>query len=352
MLKKFYEFKESDLEPIKSFYLKDELNTDVWDDFKINKTVREELLKIAQDFYDSLDLGTDIKDIILTGSLANYNWSKKYSDFDLHIVVDLSDVDENEELVKKYVDSAKINWNEKHDVKISGYEVEIYVQDMDEEHQSSGVFSLFNNKWKVKPTKKDFKIDEKSIEEKGRHIMSIVDSVEEEIDKDNYENAMIKINKIWDKIKDLRKSGLESENAEYSVGNLIFKLLRRNGYISKIMKMKKESYDKQFESSEDKLSNLLYLLDDVSSKIKEASEDAYLSYNCDEEFQCVEIKYGYGSEYNGFEDDIKVYYDKIPIILERENYGSGPLGEWRGNRQESFNSLEELVNDIKSDFGI
>ena len=54
---------------------------------------------IADDFFETLDIGwVEISDIILTGSLANYNWSR-FSDVDLHILVDFGEVDENEELV-------------------------------------------------------------------------------------------------------------------------------------------------------------------------------------------------------------------------------------------------------------
>lgn len=248
MLKKFFEFKESDIkDPIKSFYLKDDLNPRIWDGFDINQEVREQLLQIAQDFYESLELDAEIKDIVLTGSLANYNWSEKYSDYDLHILVDFEDVDDNEELVKKYVDAAKMNWNEKHDIIIEGYEVEIYVQDIDEPHQSSGIFSLLKDKWKVRPSKVDFKIDEKTIEKKARTIMTIVDDIESQIDEDKYDKFIEKINKVWEKIKKLRKSGLASESGEYSTGNLIFKLLRRSNYIGKIMQLKKKSYDSQFK---------------------------------------------------------------------------------------------------------
>ena len=69
MLRKFYEFKESDLEPIKSFYLKDDLNPKLWDDFDLDKETREQLLQIAQDFFESTDIETDVVDIALCGSL-------------------------------------------------------------------------------------------------------------------------------------------------------------------------------------------------------------------------------------------------------------------------------------------
>ena len=245
-INKYFEFVKADLEPVKSFRLKDELNPKVWDKFEINEEVREDLLRIAQDFYTSTNLETDVKDIILTGSLANYNWSEKYSDYDLHILIDFTKVNDDVELVKKYVDSAKNNFNKEHDIHIKGYEVEVYIQDISEEHKASGMFSLLNNKWIVKPKKIDFEPDEEQIKKKGKSVMMLIDDLEEEVDEDKYEKFIEKVNKVWEKIKNYRKSGLESEGGEFSTGNLVFKLLRRNNYIGKIMKLKKEAYDKQF----------------------------------------------------------------------------------------------------------
>ena len=243
---KYFEFVQADLEPVKSFHLKDELNPKVWDKFEMNEEVREDLLRIAEDFYTSTTLETDVKDIILTGSLSNYNWSEKYSDYDLHILIDFTKVSEDVELVKKYVDAAKNNFNKEHDIRIKGYEVEVYIQDISEEHKASGMFSLLNNKWIVKPKKIDFEPDEEQIKEKGKSVMMSIDDLEDEIDEDKYEKFIEKINKVWEKIKNYRKSGLDSEGGEFSTGNLVFKLLRRNNYIGKIMKLKREAYDKQF----------------------------------------------------------------------------------------------------------
>ena len=152
----------------------------------------------------------------------------------------------NVELVKKYVDSAKKNWNDEHDIKVKGYEVEVYIQDIDEPHKSTGVFSLLKDKWNVRPEKVEFEPDEESLREKSKSIMMMVDDLESQIDEDKYDNFNEKLTKVWDKFKKFRKSGLE-ESGELSLGNLLFKLLRRNGYIGKIIDMKRESYDKQFK---------------------------------------------------------------------------------------------------------
>jgi DNA-binding Lrp family transcriptional regulator len=246
-LVKYFEFNQQDLEASKSFRVKDELNPKIWDDFKIDDEVREDLLKIAEDFYASTDLEADVEDIVLTGSLANYNWSEKYSDYDLHILIDFTNVNDAVELVKKYVDSAKSIWNKEHDIKIKGYEVEVYIQDVSEPHKSTGVFSLLNNKWNVKPEEFDFEPDEDTIAEKGKSVMMMVDELEEQVNEDKYDAFLEKVQKVWEKVKNYRKSGLESEGGELSMGNLVFKFLRRNGYIGKIIDLKRKSYDNQFK---------------------------------------------------------------------------------------------------------
>lgn len=251
---KYFEFVQADLEPIKSFYLKDELNPKVWDEeSELDSEIREQLLQIAQDFYENIEMPADVVDIAFCGSLCNYNWSEKYSDFDLHVIIDFNDIDDNYELVEKACDYAKKVWNAQHDIKIKGYEVEIAIQDGDDltkaiaDGRMGGVFSLLNNKWIKRPERVDFEPDEKLISEKAKTIMMTVDDIEEESEEDKYEAFEEKISKVWKKIKNYRQSGLESESGEYSVGNLVFKLLRRNGYIEKIMEMKRKLYDNQFK---------------------------------------------------------------------------------------------------------
>lgn len=250
---KFFEYKQKDLEPIKSFYIKDELNPKLWTEFNIDTEVRENLLTIASDFFATVDVECEVKDIALCGSLCNYNWSEKYSDYDLHIIIDFKEIDDNVELVEKFCDYAKKQWNSNYDILLKGYEVEVAIQDEADLRQGiksgrmGGVFSLMNNKWIKKPEKVEFVPDEKDLIKKASSLMDTVDELEDEVDEDKYENFKEKIDRVWKKIKKYRQSGLEKEG-EYSTGNLLFKLLRRNGYIGKIMELKKKSYEKQFES--------------------------------------------------------------------------------------------------------
>jgi hypothetical protein len=252
ILQKFLEFNKKDLEPIKSFYLKESLNPKLWDDFNLDGEVREDLLKIGKDFFDSVELECEVKDIVFCGSLCNYNWSEKYSDYDLHIIIDFKDVDENLELVEKLCDYAKKKWNLDHDIFLKGFEVEVAIQDEKDFKESiktnrmGGAFSVMKNKWVKKPEKVEFIPDEEILKKKATAIMDVVDEIESKIEEDKYPIVEKKLDSIWKKIKKSRQSGLE-EGGEFSTGNLVFKLLRRNGYVAKVMDMKKTSYDNQFK---------------------------------------------------------------------------------------------------------
>jgi predicted nucleotidyltransferase len=199
------------------------------------------LLKIGDDFIESLGVEFFIHDIVLTGSLANYNWSN-FSDVDLHIVIDYKESKYNSEILKEFFDAKKNVWNEKHNIVIKGYDVELYVQDVNEEHVSSGVYSILHNKWIIEPEQKNPNIDDRMILQKGEEYMKKIDNIIEKGKKGV--DVLNDIENIRSKIKSFRQSGLDS-GGEYSYENLTFKLLRRNGYIGKLLKLKITLTDKK-----------------------------------------------------------------------------------------------------------
>ena len=141
----------------------------------------------------------------------------------------------NSDILKEFFDAKKNVWNEKHDIELKGYDVEIYVQDVNEEHISSGVYSILHDKWLVKPSKKKPKIDDRKILDKAEDFAKKVDSL---IKKgNNGVDVSNQIEVLRKKLKEFRQSGLDT-GGEYSYENLTFKLLRRNGYIEKLLKLK------------------------------------------------------------------------------------------------------------------
>ena len=231
-------------ELITSFEVQPNLNSEIWEGNRLRPEIRERLREIAVEFIEKLDLtNAEIKDIILTGSLANYNWSA-YSDLDVHIVVDFRDIAEDEGLVKKYFDAVRGNWNRKHDIKLKGFEVELYVQDDDESHTSTGVYSLLTDKWVLKPSRKHREIDKINIFKKARHIMRDIDKVESRLRRQEYDAAVELGQQIKNKIKRMRQTGLE-RGGIYSTENLAFKVLRRGGYMGKLLDAVGDAYDAQ-----------------------------------------------------------------------------------------------------------
>jgi len=236
---------------IDSFEPHDTLEPRLWGDAEeLNSRASSKLLKIAQDFIDSLPIETDIKDIKLTGSLANYNWSN-YSDIDLHIVVDFLDIDENKELVKSLFDNARMRWNNTHHIKIKGYDVEVYIEDVEERHVSSGVYSVLDQEWLRRPKRYESEIDFSSARRKAEDLEFQANIIDNLITIRKFKVAFKNIERLKTKIKNMRRAGLESAKQEFSVENIAFKILRRNGTLEKLSDLKTQLYDTMMSMKEE-----------------------------------------------------------------------------------------------------
>ena len=142
---------------LSSFKVREELNPKVWTkidgEVKMRPNVRQSLLDIANDFIEFLNVDIVVTDIIMTGSLANYNWSE-FSDVDLHIVADFAQYPENQlPLYQELFSLKKTLYNEKRNMTIYNYDVELYVQNETESHFSSGVYSVLFDEWSNEPKK-------------------------------------------------------------------------------------------------------------------------------------------------------------------------------------------------------
>tara|TARA_Y100000310_G_C20643334_1_gene795199 strand:- start:1009 stop:1776 length:768 start_codon:yes stop_codon:yes gene_type:complete len=240
-----------------TFHQKDELAPQIWEmdsdsgEFFMREEVRTQLLKITNEFLSFIDLDNldcsvetqdcDIEDIVVTGSISNYNWSS-FSDIDLHIILNFSEIDENEKLIKNFLNAKKNLWNASHDIEIRGFEVEVYGQDSKETHFSSGVYSILFNEWVVKPQYVESEIDVNKILSKARGWMDMIDALYSRQYEQTPEETLEVIDKIKNKLKKFRNCGLE-EGGEYSYENLAFKFLRRSGYIKRLFQLKNELID-------------------------------------------------------------------------------------------------------------
>ena len=220
------------------------------DDIILMSEIRLSLLKIAENFVLTLKCSDiEIEDILFLGSLASFNWSK-YSDIDLHILVDKSKIEGSAEIVDEYFDAKKKIYNESHEITIKGFEVELYVQDVNEKNESNGVYSILFKKWLKIPTQDedDIAVDKKAITKKVKDFNKEFMNVKHMPDSDN---KVLKFTTLQEKIRKYRKSGLD-KNGEMSTENLVFKYLRRSGYMEELSDLKRVVTDNLLSLNEGK----------------------------------------------------------------------------------------------------
>ena len=227
---------------LNSFSIKETLNPKVWENPDNPKKatmvpkVKKALERIAEEFVDYLGDNVFVEDVVLTGSLSNFNWSE-FSDFDLHVIIDMDEYGDEDELYKELFNLKKQLFNTNHNIKIFGYDVELYAQDAEEPHISSGVYSIMNDEWINVPRKTNLEIDKKVLEDKIKNWTEKIDTA--------VENGDIKIlESIKDKLKKYRQSGLD-DGGELSYENLVFKYLRRSGHIEKLFDSVNKGTDKE-----------------------------------------------------------------------------------------------------------
>lgn len=256
---------------LNSFKIKDSLNSEIWKDDKLLEKVRLKLIKIAEDFYKDLEIPSEvpIKDIIFTGSLANFNWSK-FSDIDLHIVIDFSEFEADAKMVEDFFYAQKAIWNQEHDITVFGYPIELYVQDVNHELVATAVYSVLKDKWLLKPKREDFKVDKGAIKSKADKIIHQLKDIRDAYKNDEYKEVVDKVKSLKEKIKNMRNAGLE-HGGEFSLENLVFKVLRRTSFMDQLDSFKAKSYDKLMSVTEMLKENIMKDL--IRQRLHEAAKE-------------------------------------------------------------------------------
>ena len=188
-------------------------------------------MKIVNHFYKFLEIDTPILDVILIGSNANYNWNK-FSDIDLHVLINYRDIDDNLHLVKNYLHAKKSIWNLNYPLTYKGTNIELYAQDSNTDlHASVGIYSLMQQKWINRPASTQVSIDNSLINQKTQPYEFEIDNLK--LDDSHLES---KIKSILLRLRNLRAAGLEAVG-EYSLENLAYKSLRNSGHLAKLKTM-------------------------------------------------------------------------------------------------------------------
>lgn len=203
------------------------LNQKIFDGENLRPEVRESLMKISHEWQKFSRIPDDfVSDIIFTGGNANYNYTK-YSDIDLHIVVDKTKLSADKAFLDDYLKDKKTLWAAQHHITVKGYSVEMYAQDTDDNLVASGVYSVLGDHWLYKPVHGhyNFATDEALVNK----IAEWKDIIERMIDT-NAPSEEFKT--VKEKLKAMRAAGLES--GEFGFDNLLFKGIRNSKSLDKM----------------------------------------------------------------------------------------------------------------------
>jgi hypothetical protein len=236
---------------ISSFDLQKTLNPKIWSESgdKMNPKVRQNLLEIAYQFIKSFGIDVVVDDIIVKGSITNYNWSK-YSDVDLHIVIDYEQFSKKlKDLYVEFFDLKKVVFNQKRQLSIFGFDVETYVEGISDEGVSGGIYSILENEWIKKPKKESMNVPKEHIIKTSKKWMRIIDNLLKHLEGETIDTIKDSVKGIKEKLKKYRQAGL-AKDGELGLENLVFKVLRRNGYIEKLYDIPIKVIDKKLSLKE------------------------------------------------------------------------------------------------------
>lgn len=232
-LREFDEFKITD-----AIHFSDELNPAIFAGDKMKEDVRIQLLNIAEDFIDHLGIqDLSIDDITISGSSAAFSYTK-HSDIDLHILVDFNQF-KDDDVYRELFDAKKVVYNDKHDITIGGFPVELYVQDSNKPVISLGEYSVLDDSWLKLPRKRRANFDQEATRLKFEKLYKLGEFALRSRNADKIENVL-------KTIKRYRQAGLDL-HGEFGPENLAYKALRTKGIVTKL-------YDELQELHNSKLS--------------------------------------------------------------------------------------------------
>lgn len=216
------------------------LNPKIWNDTSLKPEVESKLKLIASKWakYANIPNGA-IEDIILVGGNANFNYTR-YSDIDLHLVVNKQRIANCPDLLDDYLRDKKQLWSLTHDIEIYGHNVELYAQSIDDPYpKGQGVYSIKKKMWLVEPNKENMVFKKDTF--LAKKIKSMMDQIDYLIDNNADEEEF---KKLKEKLRNMRAAAIQ-RGGEFSFENLVFKDLRNRGYLDKISKYIRQSEDER-----------------------------------------------------------------------------------------------------------
>lgn len=207
----------------------DELNPAIWDNGMLKPEIKEKILALVEEFQSTLDIPLHVLDIEIVGSNASYNYTDK-SDVDVHIITNFDDYGYPQEFIQAAMNSFKANFNKAYDVDYKGFNVELYVENVNSTPTTNGVYSVIQDKWIKEPQK---------LEAIEVELEPALTEYRQKIDSALKSGSAEEINAIIDELYVMRRNSLLVDG-ETGAGNLIFKQIRNDGLLDGLKNKKVE----------------------------------------------------------------------------------------------------------------
>ena len=212
----------------------DVLNPKLWDQQHLKSDVRSKLLRIASDFKNYIDIPFVVVDIVITGGNANYNYTN-HSDIDLHLVADFDSVDCDREAAELF-DTKRLLYKNTYDISIYGIPVELYVEDKEHPAVSGGSYSILSDKWINTPNTILPEYDELELQ----RMISLWKKL---ISRAIRARSLDEARTVLMLLRTYRKLGLKTQEAEFSIPNLVYKSLRNSKTLEKLIELIDDLHD-------------------------------------------------------------------------------------------------------------
>ena len=214
----------------------DELNPKLFRGQNLQPNIDKQLTEIANDFLEELGVsGLIVNDITISGSNAAYSYTE-HSDLDLHIIVDMSKLP-NDEVYRELFDAKKTIYNDSHDIFLNKIPVELYIQDSNQPVISVGEYSVLHNKWIKIPSKRRANFDQNATSAKYEKLEKLIQLALKS-------NDLKRILTVLKTIHRYRQAGLD-KGGEFGPENLAYKALRSKGLITKLYALRDKLHSKR-----------------------------------------------------------------------------------------------------------
>lgn len=208
-----------------NFEIHDTLNPKLFGkDGKLLFDVRQKLIEITRYFEEYIEVPIEVCDVQLVGSNVSYNYNSD-SDLDVHIIANFDSQQAKPEILQALYDAKKRDFNKDYDIKVHGIEVEMYIQDVNANIMSNGIYSLCDNDWvkEPKPIKSATKHNTEKEVEKWTEI------IKKAIASNDPDTIQQTINTLY-----LIRHNSIAIDGEYGKGNAIFKDIRSSGLLQRL----------------------------------------------------------------------------------------------------------------------